>query len=116
MTLKDFTKLPIFRYLGVCNVLHIIMGVSMPSLLIESTDSIILLLGKNLYVMVVVCLSSANRLLHSTCKYPRLHAMFCPEKSACSKATATMCSNLAHLYNNIPLMVLNRNVLVSFSK
>ena len=37
LTLRNFIELPVLRYLGVCNVLHI-MGVSGPSLLIESID------------------------------------------------------------------------------
>ena len=42
-TVKNFTKLPVLRYLGVCNVLHCTyMGVFGPSLLIESTDSMII--------------------------------------------------------------------------
>ena len=36
-------------------------------------------------------------------KYLRPHAVFCAEKSVCSKTTATVGSNLAHLCN-IPLV------------
>ena len=42
MTLKNSTKLPVLRYLDDCNVLHIPVGVSVPSLPIESTDSMII--------------------------------------------------------------------------
>ena len=39
-TLKNFTKLPILRYSGICNVLHIWHIQAIPTY-IESTDSMI---------------------------------------------------------------------------
>ena len=42
LTLRNFTKLPVLRYLGICNVLHTYYGTSGSSLLTESIDSIII--------------------------------------------------------------------------
>ena len=45
MQVRNYTRLPALRYLGFCNVLHIIMVVSGPSQLIESTNSMIIIVG-----------------------------------------------------------------------
>ena len=43
ITVRNFTSLPALRFLGICNALHTYnMGVSGPSLLIESTNSMVM--------------------------------------------------------------------------
>ena len=42
MQVRNYIRLPALRYLGFCNLLYIYMGVSGPSLPIESTDSMII--------------------------------------------------------------------------